>query len=49
MFGGLGMQGRPDGYSVRNVFEGSFSEEVTGAGKVIFEGGLNFAASETTA
>ena len=30
-----------------NIFEGSFNEEGTGAGKVaIFEGGFKFAASE---
>ena len=46
-FGGLGLQGQPDGLSVSNVFEGSFSEEVTGAVKAIFEGGLNFATSES--
>ena len=47
MFGGWGLQGHPDGYSVSNIFEGSFTEEGTGAGKSIFEGGLKFAASET--
>ena len=31
---------------MRNIFEGSFIEEVTGAGKAIFEGGFNFAAYE---
>ena len=45
-FGGLGLQGMPDGYSMKNMFEGSFTEEVTGAGKDIFEVGLKFAASE---
>ena len=29
MFDGLGMQGKPDGYSVSNIFEGSFNEYVT--------------------
>ena len=29
-----------------NIFEGSFTERGTGAGKAIFEGGFNFAASE---
>ena len=36
-FGGLVLQGHPGGSSVRNIFEGSFTEEGTGAGKVIFE------------
>ena len=29
-----------------NIFEDSFTEEVTGAGKDIFEGGFKFASSE---
>ena len=37
---------RPDGYSVRNIFEGSFTEEVTGAVKDIFGLVFKFAASE---
>ena len=37
MFGGLGLQGHPDGSSVRNMFEGSFTEEVTVSGKAVFE------------
>ena len=45
-FGGLGLQGKPDGYSVRNMFEGSFTEEGMGEGNAIFEGGFKFAASE---
>ena len=45
-FCGLGIQGQPDGYLVRNMFEGSFTEEVTGAGKAIFEWGFKFSASE---
>ena len=45
-FCGLGIQGQPDGYSVRNMFEGSFTEEGTGSVKAIFEGGFKFAASE---
>ena len=45
-FGGLGLQGQPDGYSVRNIFADSFTEEVTGVGKDIFEGGFKFADSE---
>ena len=36
MFGGLGMQFQPDGYSVRNVFEDSLTEEGTGSGKAVF-------------
>ena len=47
-FCGLGIQGQPDGYSVRNIFEGSFTEEGTGAVKAIFEGGFKFSASETS-
>ena len=35
-FGGLGMQGNPDGSSVSNIFEGSFTEEGTGAVNAIF-------------
>ena len=47
MFGGLGLQGLPDGSSVSNIFEGPFNEEKTGSGKAaIFEGGFKFAASE---
>ena len=45
-FGRLGMQGQPDGSSVRNIFEGSFTEEVTVSGKAIFGVGLKFSASE---
>ena len=45
-FGGLGLQVQPDGYSERNIFEYSCTEEETGAGKVIVEGGFDFAASE---
>ena len=45
MFGGLGLKGRPDGYSVSNIFESSFNEEVMVAGNAILEGGLKFAAS----
>ena len=37
MFCGLGLQVQPDGSSVRNIFEGSLTEEVTGEGKDIFE------------
>ena len=45
-FGGLGMQGQPDESSVRNIFEGSFTEDGTGSGKDIFEVGLMFAYSD---
>ena len=41
------MQGPPDGSSVSNIFEGSFTEEGTGAGKAIFEIGFKFAAYES--
>ena len=45
-FFGLGMQGKPDGYSVVNILEGSFTEEGKVAGKVIFEGGFKFEDSQ---
>ena len=45
-FGGFGLQGQPDGFSVRNIFEGSFTEEVMGSVNAIFEGGFKFVASE---
>ena len=45
-FGGLGLQGHPDGSLVSNIFEGSFTEEGKGPGKAIFEGGFKFSASE---
>ena len=32
---------------MRNILEGSFTEEGTGAGNAIFEGGFKFSASET--
>ena len=46
-FGELCLQGQNDGYSVRNIVEGSFSEEVVVSGTGIFEVGFKFAASET--
>ena len=45
-FCALGLQGQSGGSSVSNIFEGSFIEEVTGAGKAIFDGGFKFEASE---
>ena len=45
--GGLGLQGQPDGFSVRNIFEDSSIEVGMGAEKDIFEGGFKFSASET--
>ena len=45
-FGGLRLQGHPDGSSVSTIFEDLFTEEGTGARKAIFEVGFNFAASE---
>ena len=45
-FGGLGLQGHPDGSLERNIFEDSCAEEGTGSGNDIFEGGFKFAASE---
>ena len=40
------MQVQPDGYSLRNIFEDSCTEEGTGPGKAIFEGGFKFSSSE---
>ena len=45
-FGGLVLQGHPDGYLVRNIFEGSFAEELMVAVNDIFEGGFKFPSSE---
>ena len=42
----MGLQGKPDGSSVRNIFEGSLTEEGTGAVKGTFEGLLKYADSE---
>ena len=39
------MQCKPDGYSVRNIFEDSLTEYGTGEGKAIFELGFKFSAS----
>ena len=44
-FGGLGLKGQPDGSSVRNIFQGSFTEEGMVSGKAIFEGGFKFSTS----
>ena len=38
------MQGHPDESSVRNIFEGSFTEEGKVSGKSIFEWGVEFSA-----
>ena len=46
MFGGLEMEGQPDGSSVTNILEDSCTEEGMGSGKAIFEGGFKFSASE---
>ena len=46
MFGGLGIQVQPDGYSVSNIFEGSFNEEVMIAGKAVSEKEFKFATSD---
>ena len=46
-FSRLGIQGQLNGYSVRNMFEISFTEEVMGAGKDVLEGVFKFAASES--
>ena len=46
MFGGLGIHGRPEESSVINMFEGSFTEEGTGAGNAISEGGFILSASK---
>ena len=45
-FGGLVLQGQPDGSSEINISEDSCTEEVTGSVKAIFGGGFNFLASE---
>ena len=45
-FGGLGLQVHTDGSLVRNIFADSFTEEGTGTGRDIFEGGFNFSAPE---
>ena len=39
MFGGLGLQGQPDGSSVISTFEGLFNEEITVPRKAILEEG----------
>ena len=44
-FGGLGLQGRLDGSSVRNIFEDSFTEELTVSRNYIFEGVFKFVSS----
>ena len=46
MFGGLGLEGQPYGSSVRNISEGSFTEEGTVLVNYIFEGGFKLTASE---
>ena len=43
---GLGLQVQVDGYSERNIFEFSSTEEGTGAREAIFEGGFKFSASD---
>ena len=42
----LGMQGYPGGSALKNIFEGSFTEDAMGALKDIFEGRFKFADSE---
>ena len=42
----LGIQGKPDGYSVINIIEDSFTKEGKVAGKDIFEGGFKFEDSK---
>ena len=44
-FGRLGLKVWHDGSSVRNIFEDSFTEEVTGAVKDFFDGRFKFVAS----
>ena len=48
MFGVYGLKFQPDTSSVRNIFEASFTEEVTGSGKAIFVGGFTFVSSESS-
>ena len=43
----IGLQGQPDGSSVRKHFESSCRKDGTGSGKAIFEVGLKFSASES--
>ena len=45
-FGGLRLQGQPDGFSVRHIFEDSCTEEGIGSGKAIFEGRFKFVSSD---
>ena len=45
-FGELGLQGQPDGSSVRNILEDSCTEEETVVGKAVFNRGYKFAAPE---
>ena len=45
-WGGLRLQGQPDGSSVFNILEGLLTEKVMGAVKAIFEGGFKFETSE---
>ena len=46
IFGGLGLQGHPDGPSVIIFFEDSFTEEGTVSGKAVFEIWFKFSVSE---
>ena len=46
-FGGLGLKGRSYESSLRNMFQGSLTEEGKVSGKSIFEGGFKFTASES--
>ena len=45
-FDGLGLQCQPDGSSEINLFEDSSTEDGTGSGKDIFEGGVKFVVYE---
>ena len=45
-FGGLVLQGQPDVFSGRNIFDDLCTEEGTVAGKAIFEGGFKFVSYE---
>ena len=44
-FSGLGIRRQTVGSSVRTIFQSSFTEEVMGARKSIFEGVFKFSAS----
>ena len=42
----VGLASQPDRYSERNIFDNSCTEEGTGSGKAVFEGGFKLAVSK---